>query len=122
MELNSFQLHVLTQMNLTSNHLSPSIRSGFQDLLKPDNYLLELGATICVLPRQSGKTTLCKYLAETQGAYIINGITYKHIQSPRGINNKFLVIDEFMKLDKLVLKEILSSCPWSKVLLIGSYI
>lgn len=124
MELNSFQLHVLQQIALTRNHLSPSIRAGFEDLLSREAYLLELGATICILPRQSGKTTLCKHLEETQGALVLtcSRQSKNYLDDIRGSNRSFLVVDEFLMLTKQELFDLLKFYPWSKVLLIGSYI
>jgi hypothetical protein len=88
--------------------------------LSSQQYWLECGATICILPRQVGKTTLCLYLAETLPNVVLT--TYKGRPAYTPVHTlgqqRHLIVDEYQFFDKDRLMDLLDE-DWSSVLLVG---
>lgn len=121
MLLNSYQLHVLQQMELTRQH---RLRPESQQLLRilpTYQFWLEHGATTCVLPRCVGKTTLCHYLAERLDNAVFETHRGRAQYNPKHMlsGQSHLVVDEYQLVGRDRLLDLLDR-EWTSVLLIGS--
>ena len=120
LKLNSFQLGVLQQIENTRLLRSIPYSEQMASVLSRSQYWLEIGATIAVLPRTSGKTTLCKYLVANQPSTVLLDPT-RTFESIRG-KDGHLIVDEYQSISSEILKKALEEVSWKSVLLIGTQI
>lgn len=123
--LNSHQLLVLQQIELTKQHRLRPESQSLMHLMSPRMYWKEIGATISILPRGVGKTTLCNYLREQ----LVNSSQYVTLANPRTDkfqitftpnNRSHLIIDEYKLINQEILDSLLNQLSWTSVLMIGS--